>query len=56
MALHFCSKCHKKFHNKYGYTRNNQEQLMDFFDISQKAPNGAEAQLANRASNLQKGA
>lgn len=29
-GITFCKKCHKKFHDKYGYKNNNREQLEEF--------------------------
>lgn len=33
-----CETCHKNFHDKYGYSNNNREQLNEFINNFQKAP------------------
>lgn len=33
-GITLCNKCHKKFHDTYGYTHNNKEQLKEFFKIN----------------------
>lgn len=31
-GITFCKICHKKFHDKYGYTNNNKKQLKEFLE------------------------
>ena len=32
-GISLCGKCHKKFHKKYGYKNNTQEQLDEFINL-----------------------
>ncbi len=35
-GITFCEECHRRFHKRYGYTRNDTNQLRDFLDLSVK--------------------
>ncbi|WP_098408524.1 HNH endonuclease [Bacillus sp. CX-1] len=37
-GITLCSVCHKAFHDKYGYTKNNGTQLAEFIDLAKSTP------------------
>lgn len=40
-GITLCSDCHKSFHDSYGYTKNNELQLLEFISLSTPTPSQA---------------